>query len=203
MDFIKPPTDSLYKFVALSGLILILVSVTWPPWLLNKLMLSQYEVERDQKVLESEVNQTGLETLQFGLAEQLFNVDTKELKVKTEELQQETSVSKKQALNKEIEGLKARWQEQYKEMEKRGLDQGRALAANQKMILEMNYKVKVFIWYTRAISAVYVMAVLTFSMGLVMSVWGFRLWYLRLQIYQDALVKRQANIEQDGESTQV
>lgn len=203
MDFLKPPTDSLYKFVALSGLILILVSITWPPWLLNKLMLSQYEVEKDQKVLEAEINQTGLETLQFGLAEELFNVDTKELKVKTEELQQQSSSSKKQALNKEIEGLKAHWQERYKELEKRGQDQGRALAANQKMILEMNYKLKVFNWYTRAIRAVYVMAVLTFLIGLVMSVWGFRLWYLRLQIYQDALVKRQASIEHEGESTHV
>ncbi len=73
MEFLKPPTDSLYKFLALSGLILFLVSITWPPWLLNKLVLSQYEVERDQQILKAEVNHFSLESLQFGLSVEVFS----------------------------------------------------------------------------------------------------------------------------------
>jgi hypothetical protein len=55
MDFLKPPTDNLYKFVPIPGLLLVLVSLTYPPWLSYRLNISIYELEKDTKILELEV----------------------------------------------------------------------------------------------------------------------------------------------------
>jgi hypothetical protein len=178
-----------------------LVSITWPPWLLNKLVLSQYEVERDQQILKAEVNHFSLESLQFGLSVEVFRVDTANLKTKMDELQLLTSRSGKQALNKEIESLRAQWLEKNRELEQMRKAQDEALLATAKRNLEVSHNLKVLIWYTKATRAVFVIALLTVSGGLVMSVVGFHLWYSRLQIYQDAMLKKQAAAEEDSKGT--
>ena len=55
MDFLKPPTDNLYKFLAMSGLLLLLVSQTYPPCLYYRLNISMYELEKDQKTIGLEI----------------------------------------------------------------------------------------------------------------------------------------------------
>ena len=51
-------------------------------------------------------------------------------------------------------------------------------------------------WYTRATTAAFLMAILTLLVGLAISIVGFRMWYLRVQIYEDAMLRKQVALEE-------
>ncbi len=55
MNILQPPTDSLYKFMAVSGLLIICFSVIWPE-------LRIYELEQQSIQLKGEVNILRIET---------------------------------------------------------------------------------------------------------------------------------------------
>jgi hypothetical protein len=55
MDVLKPPTDNLYKFVAISGLLIFLASFIFPQILYKDYLIKFAEIEGDLRVLENQV----------------------------------------------------------------------------------------------------------------------------------------------------
>lgn len=54
MDILKPPTDNLYKFIAISGLLIFLASFVFPQILGREYVTKVAEVEGGLRVLENE-----------------------------------------------------------------------------------------------------------------------------------------------------
>jgi hypothetical protein len=86
MDFLKPPTDNLYKFLAMSGLLLFLVSMTYPPWLYYRLNISIYELEKDSKILELEAEAEQTRRKDFKAALDVIRADGDDTRKEVENL---------------------------------------------------------------------------------------------------------------------
>jgi hypothetical protein len=56
MDILKPPTDNLYKFIAISGLLIILASFVFPQILYKDYAMKFAEIEGDLRVLERQMD---------------------------------------------------------------------------------------------------------------------------------------------------
>jgi hypothetical protein len=55
MDILKPPTDNLYKFIAISGLLIFLASFVFPQILYKEYAIKYAEIEGDLSVLERQI----------------------------------------------------------------------------------------------------------------------------------------------------
>jgi len=56
MDIFKPPTDNLYKFVAISGLLIFLASFIFPQILYKDYLIKFAEIQGELRVLERQVD---------------------------------------------------------------------------------------------------------------------------------------------------
>jgi biopolymer transport protein ExbB/TolQ len=57
LEKVSPPTDNLYKFLAISGLLLLILSVIYPYWISYRVMQQANEFFRDLRLLELENKQ--------------------------------------------------------------------------------------------------------------------------------------------------
>jgi hypothetical protein len=56
MNIFQPPTDSLYKFMAVSGLLILGFSLIWPELRLYELEKQTVELEGENRVLKVEID---------------------------------------------------------------------------------------------------------------------------------------------------
>ena len=59
-DFLKPPTDNLYKFIALTGLLLLVVSVALPAYALYALEIKRLEAKQEVNIAKAEIESANL-----------------------------------------------------------------------------------------------------------------------------------------------
>ena len=74
MNIFQPPTDSLYKFMAVSGLLILGFSLIWPELRLYELEKQAVELEGENRVLKVEIDNLNNER------EDINNIDNIELK---------------------------------------------------------------------------------------------------------------------------
>lgn len=203
-DLPKLPTDNLYKFQALAGLTLILVSLIYPPWLYHQSILGYLEAKKDEKELQAqkEYVQNRLKLLQARIDAGVD--DPAQLKNRIDDLERQltlTSETNRQALASEIDGLRKRWQESLQNREAL-IDASNELALNlrsradelahQESVSETEQ------WIAR--KTIYGGLILL-VVGSAITYDGFRKWNLRVQMFQDAILKKEAeNPTAGGES---
>jgi len=200
-DFLKPPTDNLYKFMCISGLILVLLSLTLPAWLLNKVRYSYLENKRDLEILQvdSEMANDQSEIL-TGQVETL-NKDREYLLKQMESLRSE--VASKSPLNRadnliveeqlaNLKGVQGELEKKDQEWLEKMMAVLSTKAEQRKKLLEIKYKNEAALWDSRNGIAISVLALFTGAFGFWIGRKGFNLWSLRVQVYQDAILKKQA-----------
>lgn len=195
MDLLTPPTDNLYKFQAIAGLLLILVSVTYPPWLYHKAIMAYLAAEHEKVQLQTQATfaQSRRDTLERR--RQTLLDDPDKLKQSIHDLeskQQETSDSARSNVTAEIDRLRTRWQEVVRTREA-------LVDASDELLLSLQLKA-VQIQHQQQVSE----AEMSMSqkimycgfggviLGLILTFSGFRNWHRRVQVFQDAALKNQS-----------
>lgn len=188
VDLIKPPTDNLYKFAAIFGLVLFVGGLVFPPWLFYQSSLEllktvagkdelaaheKFAQERKQQ-LERRKNQaeTELKQLQARLGNLASSgssgsdeIDKLESAIKDANKRFETLEDAAYEFNLNLELKKAQVREQ------------RTLSTNE----------------TRNARLVMVVGWVFAGFGVVMAFRGFRMWYRRVQVFQDKSLEMEVN----------
>ncbi|MCK5062144.1 hypothetical protein KAR28_06390 [Candidatus Parcubacteria bacterium] len=166
MDFSKfaPPTDNLYKFISIFGILLMLAL---PAYCIFFSYTQQQEAQAD--VLEKEILEDEKNDIKNEIIDKIENVD-KEL----EQLKQNYNQEKADDLSESILILENKKKELSKKL----------IAINS--LIDKNTHRKEFINKLRVATTIYLFV------GFVITLIGFSLWYFKLQRYQDKIIKKQA-----------
>jgi hypothetical protein len=176
MNFPQLPTDNLYKFMALVGVIVLLSSFVFPSY-------HMFEIERQQVIARAE-----FEVLKAK--NDLLNSESAELDLEREHLKLDMERAKKgkasQESSKEIESRSQNLRDRYAEIRAKRHD----ILANSALIGGKLEEIERLLkWMGHYIVAMAVGGLV----GVLLISSGFRLWYDRVQVYQDALLRKQVN----------
>ena len=203
-DFFKPPTDNLYKFVCICGLLLLLISITYPPWLMHKNYLRILYLKRDSDLLTAEqkhLNEQLKREEQLrklpdpidAQIERLASIDWSRLseserRVIIEEVRQVRS-----DLDKRLDNL-IRKQDQF-------VSTHQQLESKR---IELHHNLKESEFELTTLTVILLLSVVGIVIGILLLSQGFSAWSKRVQIYQDAILRRQAEaFETQPSPTQV
>ena len=176
-----PPSDSLYKFTAIGGLIIVVLSL-YLPWKLEADLHAAYldmKLELAKRDIEAaNAFQAATETLTG------FHIEADELR-------------------KEIDVLKAKKSEAFKAK----LDDLRGYITNQQVtsrdleeklqqfiisVPEVEYAVKKLELSSQLLNRLKWISQMTLWLGIVMTFYGFWNWYFKFQVHQDRVIKNHA-----------
>lgn len=194
MSLFTPPTDNLYKFVALSGIVLIVAGLTIPPVFFHQTgmeYLAQLHDSKEFEVQEKFVNER-LPILD-GRKEQVLN--------QKDNLQQRLDRLKSASPSTEVDKVEGQIKEANHEIEK-------IEDSSHELTLNLELK-RAQIKYEETVSANRLSLSRLFLMlgfgavifGICISILGFTLWYKKLQRYQDRKVTEEAKIKSADDST--
>ena len=196
-ELIKPPTDNLYKFQALAGLLLSLVSLIYPTWLYHQALLRYLAAKNEETELQTQRDyvQKRLDILQSRMS--MLLDDPVQLKKFIDDLEKQrlltASPSKRAVLSSEIEGLRKRWQDSVQNQTaltetsdelKLGLRSREDQLAHQKTISDTELSLSRTIIYFGLVGVL---------VGIFITLRGFNKWSKRVQVFQDAILKKQAS----------
>jgi cell division protein FtsB len=203
-DFLKAPTDNLYKFMCITGLILLLVSATYPPWVANKLTLASYENERDYELLKIDVEDFTRRSGDLHRKYESLHAEHRDLSQQLDNLEEKIKESKAHPSRKKDDAVVAeiiRLKEIQSQLEEKGRQLEEASQADretssalQKKSIELIYKSKAILWQSRTAKIMFLLALLGAIAGVIIGRLGFNAWSLRVQVYQDAILKKQADL---------
>ncbi len=193
MKLFDIPTDNLYKFMALSGLVLIIASYfpLYHGWMTG---VDLEKVKGENKLIEQEVNwvQQELDILD----RQMDNFITRTAERTGMSESEITAVlNNGQSLVEISKGLKdeeAKWKEleskfrEHLKLFREQIIKQIQLSSNLDVI---NYRLKAMLQLKR-------LAYISSFVGGLLTVWGFGLWYTKLQVPQDLLIKLKIKDEQ-------
>jgi len=196
LDLIKPPTDNLYKFQALAGLLLALVSLLYPTWLYQQALLRYLDAKNGETELQTQTDyvQKRLDLLQVQMNTTLDDPD--QMKKLIDDLENQrlaASSPKREALSAEIERLRKRWQESLQSRTalfeasqelKASLQSKTGQLAIQKSVSETELSMSRYMIYIGLVGIV---------IGVIITLRGFRQWSKRVQVYEDKILKREAD----------
>jgi hypothetical protein len=177
MNIFQPPTDSLYKFMAVAGLLILGFSMIWPE-------LRLYELEKQTVQLMGEVNILKIETDHLKESTPILVRDTSAIETTTETAKGHGRATKAETTpgtTREQLGRKAQTEELT---EKNHLLQIKLEQIRTKAELG-----RLATTDTKRVNRVLYMGVI---LGLVLSLFGFILWYRKVQRWQDIAARRQA-----------
>lgn len=196
MKLFDIPTDNLYKFMALSGIVLIITSYIpiYQAWI-EGVEIEKVKGERD--IIEIEVEWTRKE----------IDKITEQMNVLIDNIVEISGISKneitealnaKQSLvdiNKDLKEHQMKWEE----LEAKGIEQLKLfreqiiktyqLKTNSKVV---NCRLRMLLWLKR-------LTMIGSFIGVIMTVSGFGLWYKKLQVPQDLLIQKKLKLESKKE----
>ena len=189
IDLIKPPTDNLYKFAAIFGLILIVVGFVFPPMLFYRSSL---------ELLKSVAGEDELEAHQKFAVERNWILDERKMHVEAErnKLQQRldnlAQSPRSASVSSEIDKLESAMKEARKEAESLE-DASHEFNLNLELKKAQAKQQKTFSTNETGNSRfVMVIGWIIGFIGLFFASVGFIMWYKRVAVFQDKLLKKQA-----------
>ncbi|MHC4738741.1 MAG: hypothetical protein ACYS9Y_07535 [Planctomycetota bacterium] len=171
MNLPQLPTDNLYKFVALSGIALIILSMM-PHYYTFKTFPESYQFNIEMEQLKKRI-----EWLQD---------DAKEIQKERDELRGNLP-----KLEKDV--VKTQWQE----LQAKVSEYKKAYREIEMLKIQFFYKAKQEIHISILMIAATLYGLSLTIGGIIMAYKGFKLWYIRLQIPQDVIIQ---NKTQDKKS---
>jgi len=173
MELPTPPTDNLYKFQALSGLTIIVLTVWFLAGQLNDVLLQCIDARNDITRLELEMSNVKQDIKL--LVDNMSRMDESLTNVVTQN-QKDNAVAK---LNK--------YGEQRQELQTQERDillKGNAIEAKAYLID----------WEKSKVEILGILGVFAIAFGLILSIHGFRNWYKKIQVYQDQILKNESEL---------
>ncbi len=186
METIKPPTDSLYKFLALFGLGLFVASLTAPFWIYNKIGEQWIEVGRDSKILEADAEDWRQAGREMDRAKTRFDQSWERLTEAMDKFMK-SKLSKPELERAFKEGAKAR-QDVYDNVK----TVRQRVAEWDKKHAQLQYKRDLIDNNEANARMISIMSLVGATTGLLSSIAGFLLWYKRAQRYEDVVLRKKA-----------
>jgi len=172
------PTDNMYKFFAITGLVIVIYAITIPYAKIQELKKQNIANvgERELIILEW----TQLEELAENYKNNTENLTSRALKIakKNQRIPESLSNELKDKLYETIE-------EKKELIQKKHLFKQKELQYNNKITL-YEYNLKLTKSYT-------IIGLVLGILGIFLSVFGFIFWYIRCQRNQDLIMKQQVN----------
>lgn len=190
------PTDNLYKFLALSGIVIILFSFYISANLIELYNEKVFQNNRDIKLLSVEAK--FMEKDQIALKKEFNDFDKyltalESLLVNKEEI----SADSMRIIKEELQTRESEYKD-GKLMHKKLSDIGREHVLKLTRIEALNDEIDNLdkkIFFARIFSFVGLLA------GFIMSFKGFKNWYYKIQVYQDMEIKKKAENLKKNESS--
>ena len=177
MNIVRFPTDNLYKFVAISGLLLFTISAFYLFWHVHELQRKGFETWRDTYLLMTDIEEmTGVHRIESGNQTQDKTVSL--------EHYEENAHKLGEVIDQAIRALD-------QDMSDNKLNPEVGLKIRRKYI-ELGYKVRMLEWYTRVTKETRFAAFAGILVGGVFILVGFILWQVRIQNYHDLILKNRA-----------
>ncbi|MBN2612475.1 MAG: hypothetical protein JXB00_13030 [Bacteroidales bacterium] len=189
------PTDSLYKFLSISGLVIILLSVSSYIISFNKLKSEKIEFEKKAKLLDTRINYSikDLRELILILRKDFPN------KLDVNFINKFDSIYKIDSINNNafsILGIKYKLESIPSSDSNPAIietllielaDNIKALDSNR---IELNYNNKQLLFKRKLLRGHLILGISGLLIGISLSLIGFYNWYFKHQIYQDRLIKK-------------
>ncbi len=188
-----PPSDSLYKFTAIGGLILVVLSM-YVPWKLEadlKIAMIDIEFEIDKAKLKGQSLDRANQRREAK--RQVLNQDYNRL---SETIKKKISEGEK-ALprHSEVEALKAEKTDLDSKFEQGLKDEDELLTMAEEGVLvarQLGASLKKQQVLAAQAEALISISIITGSIGILLTIFGFSKWYFNFQVHQDRIIKAQA-----------
>lgn len=162
------PTDSIYKFLAVAGLLIFLLAIVLPTYFRKNLNLQLIDLQK-----RSEVVVLSQKYLSKALDKTVNNVDR--LREVANEYEQSDCEGQKRA---ELEKLSERTIQEMAKHEADTLEQGI-------QVIELKFDVEKLGFLAGEIKRLLFLQVFGLVLGVSMTVAGFSLWYIKVQVHID------------------
>lgn len=203
LDKFLPPTENLYKFIAISGILLIIASY-YPSYLTFKLGEQYYDLMRNQKILIADLDNINKRLSDVNQTASSLTEKYKEIEKKGDEIiefSKQKNIKNKEiakSIKQEIENYKY-LQAEIEALKKRlesidNLEEFRAKSEQQDI---KNAELKVtsaqLEFYGNEIDRLKQLSWILFITGLGMIGYGFNRWYTKIQKINDAILSKQVD----------
>lgn len=182
---LKPPTDNLYKFIALAGVVIFILSVVYPFRWSMEVDQRRLEVERDIEIAKFETVEKKALEMELNLARRLAEQASRLLRA--EITKSEKSGGSTRAINETIDRLK----KESSSFEAKARELSEKLSVSGRNTIERTYKLKLWKYYDGYATFLFQVGSIGSTVGFILAVLGFYLWYVKLQRYQDVILKSQ------------
>jgi hypothetical protein len=202
-DFLKPPTDNLYKFITISGLVLQLIFLLFIPWNVHRVIVASTEEESTFEILKIDAIEEKRATDEYHTERALWQNAQVAKDDKINALQDQVdnnshlSRSDRAAILSEIQQMTAERYQRYR------IARDLYIAANTSYIdalkrqAELRAKARSSRLERKLGIIVSVVLLFSFVVGSALTIKGFSLWFYRVQVFQDAILRQQAKIESE------
>jgi hypothetical protein len=189
LELLKPPTDTLYKFLAILGLLFFLTSIAAPIWLLRQLDNQANQYSRDLKLLL-------LNTNSWKDAAKQMERTSKESQAAHNRLEQTAQKFDKKEVGLESLARDLKLAREVGERNEAAIKEfGEKILEWQKQNAEVEYRGDTYESTKSAVKQLLYFSTLGLLLGLGMTVLGFTLWYRRTQQYEDLILKNKVEQE--------
>lgn len=192
METLKPPTDTLYKFLAISGLLVFLTSLTFPIWMIQKLDALQVEHLRDLDILNLDAKTWEEAFEEVKKASEEHDRAHKQVEVTFDNFMKSKSRASYAAVQRALTASKAA----YEEFQAKSRDFEEKVLKWRKQHVEVDYKGNLFEITEKGTERMLTFCLLGIVVGLVMTISGFVLWYKRTQKLEDLILRKKAEINE-------
>jgi len=175
---VTPPTDNLYKFIAIAGMLLMAFSALYPLYYIDSKQeqLLKWDTEEKMKTLD-------LTTASENIPD--LTAEASLLNAKAKDLLKEGKIDEAAQDALQAHTLYQRNTAQLRDSSN----------AMQKQILEYGLQAKFLDIATRDVKTLFYFCIAGMFVGLAMTLIGFDLWYYKVQRYQDYILKNSATKE--------
>ncbi len=177
LNFLTPPTDNLYKFIAIAGLLFIFASIFYPTFL---------NIQINERILESEKD-IEIATIERTKLERESNV----IERKTNDIQKKVEGFKQNSSNVSAKQLEADMKD-LEQLQKQSKEVTDVATELQKRNIEIEYKNKITKFYNNYLESALNAAKVGMTIGLILTFLGFTLWFFKVQKHQDLALKEEA-----------
>lgn len=199
MKFPEIPTDNLYKFMAISGIALIISSYL-PVYLASKnvgiLARIKGEIElnnqeHDWVLMDVEILEHQMDTLMTQVVE-LTGISASEITTTLNAGYSLAEIGKDKNINLE------KYQIQWEELEAKLQEQRKLQREKTIELIQINTNLKVHNRYLEMLCWWKKLTLIAFSAGCFLSGLGFTCWYIKLQVPQDLMIKQNVKAEKNN-----
>jgi len=199
-DLLKPPTDNLYKFIALTGLLVLIISLVLPAYALVTLEMKRLEVVKELNLTSAALDEaktladeTEAATREADAANAQIDGALARYKAmpKSKHPSRQEITERLRRLD-EIEAATKDLREASQKLQSKTDEIGKKTAEAHNRSINTDYHNEVLETINVGFFFSKILLIIGLLSGIVVALFGFVLWYRKVQIFEDQVLKKAA-----------